>query len=69
MNSLTSVRFIQSESLTGASKPSKSFFALLNSDEDTETNQEEDDAAVDDSIESIPFISEQVKKKRTRSSK
>ena len=40
----------------------------LNSDEDSETNQEDDDA-VDDSIESIPFISEPVKKKRTRSSK
>ena len=40
----------------------------LNSDEDTETNKIEDDV-VDDSIESIPFISEPVKKKRTRSSK
>ena len=40
----------------------------LNSKEDIETNQEEDDV-VDDSIESIPFISEPVKKKRTRSTK
>ena len=40
----------------------------LNSEEDTETNKDEDDV-VDDSIESIPFISEPVKKKRTRSSK
>ena len=40
----------------------------LISEEDTETNKEEDDVA-DDSIESIPFISEPVKKKRTRSSK
>ena len=40
----------------------------LNSDEDTETNKIEDDV-VDDSIESIPFISEPVKKKRTRNSK
>ena len=40
----------------------------LNSDEDRATNQDEDDV-VDDSIESIPFISEPVKKKRTRSSK
>ena len=40
----------------------------LNSEEDTETNQDEDDV-VDDSIESIPFIAEPVKKKRTRSSK
>ena len=40
----------------------------LNSEEDIETNKEEDDV-VDDSIESIPFISEPVKKKRTRSSK
>ena len=40
----------------------------LNSEEDTETNKNEDDV-VDDSIESIPFISEPVKKKRTRSSK
>ena len=40
----------------------------LNSDEDTETNKDADDV-VDDSIESIPFISEPVKKKRTRSSK
>jgi hypothetical protein len=40
----------------------------LNSEEDTETNQDEDDV-VDDSIESIPFISEPVKKKTTRSSK
>ena len=40
----------------------------LNSDEDTETNKDEED--VDDgSIESIPFISEPVKKKRTKSSK
>ena len=39
-----------------------------NSEEDIETNKDEDDA-VDDSIESIPFISEPVKKKRTRSSK
>ena len=38
------------------------------SEEDTETNKDEDDV-VDDSIESIPFISEPVKKKRTRSSK
>ena len=36
------------------------------SEEDTETNEDE---VVDDSIESIPFISEPVKKKRTRSSK
>ena len=40
----------------------------LNSEDDTETNKEEDDIA-DDSIESIPFISEPVKKKRTKSSK
>ena len=40
----------------------------LNIEEDTETNKDEDDV-VDDSIESIPFISEPVKKKRTRSSK
>ena len=38
------------------------------SEEDTETNKDEDDVD-DDSIESIPFISEPVKKKRTRSSK
>ena len=38
------------------------------SEEDTETNKDED-VDVDDSIESIPFISEPVKKKRTRSSK
>ena len=37
-------------------------------EEDTEINKDEDDV-VDDSIESIPFISEPVKKKRTRSSK
>ena len=40
----------------------------LNSEEDTETNKDEDDVD-DDSIESIPFISEPVKKKSTRSSK
>jgi hypothetical protein len=40
----------------------------LSSEEVTEINKEEDDL-VDDSIESIPFISEPVKKKRTRSSK
>ena len=40
----------------------------LNSEEDTEANKDEDDV-VDDSIESIPFISEPVKKKTTRSSK
>ena len=38
------------------------------SEEDIETNKDEDDV-VDDSIESIPFISEPVKKKRTRSTK
>ena len=38
------------------------------SQEDADTNKDEDDA-VDDSIESIPFISEPVKKKRTKSSK
>ena len=38
------------------------------SEEDIETNKDED-SVVDDSIESIPFISEPVKKKRTRSSK
>ena len=38
------------------------------SEEDIETNKDEDDV-VDDSIESIPFISEPVKKKRSRSSK
>ena len=38
------------------------------SQEDADTNKDEDDA-VDDSIESIPFISEPVKKKRTRNSK
>ena len=38
------------------------------SEEGIETNRDEDDV-VDDSIESIPFISEPVKKKRTRSSK
>ena len=40
----------------------------LSSEEDVEINKDEDDA-VDDSIESIPFISEPVKKKRTKSSK
>ena len=38
------------------------------SQEDADTNKDEDDA-VGDSIESIPFISEPVKKKRTKSSK
>ena len=38
------------------------------SEEDIETNKDEDDV-VDDSIESIPFISDPVKKKRPRSSK
>jgi hypothetical protein len=38
------------------------------SEEDIEINKDEDDV-VDDSIESIPFISEPVKKKKTRSSK
>ena len=36
--------------------------------EDADINKDEDDE-VDDSIESIPFISEPVKKKRTKSSK
>ena len=40
----------------------------LNLDEDTETNKDEEDLN-DDSIESIPFISDPVKKKRTKSSK
>ena len=40
----------------------------FSSEEDTETNKDEDDV-VNDSIESIPFISEPVKKKRTKSSK
>ena len=39
----------------------------LSSQEDADTNKDEDDA-VDDSIESIPFISEPVKKKRSKSS-
>ena len=39
-----------------------------NSDEDSKTNKDEDDDVVDDSIESIPFISEPVKKKRNKSS-
>ena len=38
------------------------------SQEDADTNKDANDA-VDDSIESIPFISEPVKKKRTKSSK
>ena len=37
-------------------------------EEDIVTNKDEDNV-IDDSIESIPFISEPVKKKRTRSSK
>jgi len=47
----------------------------LSSEEGTDTSkdknedEDEDDEVVDDSIESIPFISEPVKKKRTRSSK
>ena len=40
----------------------------LIAEEDIEANKDED-SVVDDSIESIPFISEPVKKKRTRSSK
>ena len=40
----------------------------LNSEDDIENNKNEEVVA-DDSIESIPFISEPVKKKRTRSSK
>ena len=40
----------------------------LSPEEETETNKDEDDVA-DDSIESIAFISEPVKKKRSRSSK
>ena len=38
------------------------------SEEETESNKDEDNVA-DESIESIPFISEPVKKKRSRSSK
>ena len=38
------------------------------SQEDADINKDEDDE-VDDSIESIPFISEPVKKKKTKSSK
>ena len=40
----------------------------INKDQDSEINKDTDDV-VDKSIESIPFISEPVKKKRTRSSK
>ena len=40
----------------------------VNSEEESEINKDEEDL-VKDSIESIPFISEPVKKKRTRSSK
>ena len=40
----------------------------LSSEEEKETSKDEDDVA-DDSIESIPFISEPVKKKRSRTSK
>ena len=39
-----------------------------NLEEDTEINKDEDDV-VEESIESIPFISEPVKKKRSKSSK
>ncbi len=39
----------------------------LSTEENTENNKEEDDVA-EESIESIPFISEPVKKKRTQSS-
>ena len=40
----------------------------LNSEEDSETNKDEEIVA-EESIESIPFIAEPVKKKRTKSSK
>ena len=40
----------------------------ISSEEDTETNKDEDEVA-EDSIESIPFISEPVKKKRSKNSK
>ena len=40
----------------------------LSVDEDEENNKDEE-VVVDDSIESIPFISEPIKNKRTRSSK
>ena len=39
-----------------------------NSEDDTETNKNEDDVD-EDSIESIPFISEPVKKKKTKTAK
>ena len=39
------------------------------SDTSKDKDEDEDEELVDDSIESIPFISEPVKKKRTRSSK
>ena len=40
-----------------------------NLEQDTENNKDEDEEVVDESIESIPFIADPVKKKRTRSPK
>ena len=41
----------------------------LSSEVNTDNNKDEEEDVVDESIESIPFISEPVKKKRTRTSK
>ena len=40
-----------------------------NLEQNTENNKDEDEEVVDESIESIPFIADPVKKKRTRNSK
>ena len=64
----------ESSSENNISENEKEF--KLSSDEDSEPNKvadsennKDEDDIVDNSIESIPFISEPVKKKRTRSSK
>ena len=40
-----------------------------NLEQNTENNKDEDEEVVDESIESIPFIADPLKKKRTKSSK
>ena len=57
-----------SENLFSENEKEKEKENIQSSEEETVTSKDEDDV-VDDSIESIPFISEPAKKKRTRSSK
>ena len=65
-DNLSELKDASSENLFSENEKEKE--SKQSSEEETESNKDEDDVA-DESIESIPFISEPVKKKRTKSSK